>query len=265
MSESKKQWPAIMRFDKNCLFVVLSLITTGILAVAHAQSDVASVSDEPASGASAAKARHHIGRRPKVIGSMPEIGKYLEIGGEKSFFKMPNSNGSDTRVVEPINVVICVHATSPRMAYRHLDNALGRAGFPAQAGHSTGYSAKIEGRTFNQLPAGEGLAYSNANFLTTNDHGRFFGPLWWPKDNCYYFIGAFSRESPYPKDVIVHQNKEYFHAYDSFTKARDNLAASLQSRSGAKYEGKIPLNNAQVSNALESPGDHDGMAVLLSL
>lgn len=78
---------------------------------------------------------------------------------------------------EPINVVI-VDAASATVeeSVQRLNTAMAAAGFPAMALHSTGFTGVIGGVPYGQQPAIAWQAYSDANFLLPNNHGRVFGP-----------------------------------------------------------------------------------------
>jgi hypothetical protein len=156
----------------------------------------------------------------------------------------------DKSMQEVINVVYCdQYATSADNAKSRLEGFFKKAGFNSQWGHSTGYKGYISGTTFDQIPPGSGstgYAYSDSLiFLTTNNHGRVFGPYYTGK--MYVFIAAFSREN-----MITH-------SFNSFNVARDALATNLVSKAGFSSGNSLFLyNQIPSTDTSKTTGDHDG-------
>jgi hypothetical protein len=164
---------------------------------------------------------------------------------------------------EPINVIVrVVRPLSASAATKRLLQAMDTAGFGPKGGHTVGYTASIEGKIYSQLPTGDGEAFSNGDLMTTNDHGRFFGPMLWSKDGNAYFVGSFGRETPSLQDLVY--GTQYFHRYVSFNQARDALVEALITKGRARSAGKIRMGNI-LKKGLENTGDHDGIAPLLEL
>jgi hypothetical protein len=185
---------------------------------------------------------------------MPTLGNWmLDQAGSPAHWLGETVGGKALR--EPINVIIIdTLATAADAAKSRIMLALRRAGYPIRIGHSTGYGALIDGKRYTELPPGREDAFSNRPFEESNNHGRIFGP--YEGDGGYIFIGAFSRE-------LVSIRHDPVHRYDSFNKARDDLAARLDARSGFKIVGYIDMNNAVRDDPSITTGDHDGKAVLL--
>ncbi len=181
---------------------------------------------------------------------LPEIGKWMvDSTGKPSSWLGKKLDGKTIR--EPINIIIIDSVSkSVDEAKQNLISAFDKAGYKDRWGHSSGYKGLIAGIYFNQIPDEYFHAFSTRPFEFDNNHGRIFGPC--PAGGIYYFAGALSRESGYS------------HNYISFTRARDDLAASLNSNTAYKIIGKVELNNSIVSDSLTT-GDHDGNAVLISV
>ncbi len=157
---------------------------------------------------------------------------------------------------EPINIIIIDgFATSPRNAVERLVADCKKAGYEKRRGHTGGYQAFLGGLRYEQLPGEKDLAFSDDPFEMNNNHGRFFGPLFW--NGKYYFIGAFSREQVEPLSRIKHQ-------YLSFNQARDNFADRMDKKTFFRISGFVDLQNTIIDNADITTGDHDGIAVVLS-
>jgi len=193
---------------------------------------------------------------------LPSIGKFM-LDKDKTSTWPQASGGKKTQIDEPINVIVRVHAPNRTQATALLMRAMVTAGFGPASGHTGGYTALINGHIYHQISTGDGQTFSDASFMTTNDHCRFFGPMFWSKDGNYYFAGDVSRETPNYQNLAQYGNT-YFHSYVSFAQARKNLSDALESRAGARNFGMIRLGNTLKINA-ESTGDHDGSAVLLEL
>lgn len=158
---------------------------------------------------------------------------------------------------QPINVIIVdASSTTAAESAAKLDAALAAAGFPAQPVHSTGYRAVLDAVTYRQQPSGPELAYANAHWLLTNDHGRLFGPA--PvAGGGYVWTASFSRERTGLFYVIP------THVYVSFNRARDAVRAALL-KGGATDLGLVDLDNELDGRTLTT-GDHDGYAVVIRL
>jgi hypothetical protein len=158
---------------------------------------------------------------------------------------------------QPINVII-IDSTSTTAAEsaQKLTAALTAAGFPPQPIHSTGYRGAIDGVVYGQQPTGPHEAYSNANWLLINDHGRVFGPG--PDDTgTFVWTASFSREQP----GLYYLTPT--HIYVSFDKARDAVRAGLVG-SGATDLGLVDLDNT-LAGRTTTTGDHDGYAAVIGL
>lgn len=156
---------------------------------------------------------------------------------------------------EPMNMIwIDHHATFTRDAISTIQAALKTAGFPARFGHSGGYQAIIDNKTFTQFPTQFFHAYSDRFFLSTNNHGRIFGPL--PYNKAFYFVGSFNRESFHPFEKVKHP-------YVSFVQARDDLAQQLNQKTDYIIAGDVDMKNKCSESDSFTTGDHDGKAVVL--
>lgn len=184
-----------------------------------------------------------------LIDGLPSIGKWMfDSANMPSSWLGKKLEGKNIR--EPINIIIIDSVSkSVDEAKKNLISAFNKAGYEDRWGHSSGYKGLMDSNYFNQLPEKYFHAFSTHPFEFDNNHGRIFGPYF--KNNVYYFTGALSRE------------KGYVHYYISFTQARDDLAASLDSKTGYKLIKKINLNNSIDSDSLTTD-DHDGYAILIS-
>jgi hypothetical protein len=159
---------------------------------------------------------------------------------------------------QPINVII-IDSTSTTAAEsaQKLTAALIAAGFPPQPIHSTGYRGVIDGIAYSQQPTAPEEAFSDANWLLVNDHGRIFGPAPDPAGTGFVWTASFSREQPGLSYLTP------THIYASFNKARDAVRAALVG-SGATDLGEVDLDNTLTGRTVTT-GDHDGYAVVLEL
>jgi len=161
-------------------------------------------------------------------------------------------------VLETVNVIILdPSSTSTAESVARLDQAMTRAGFPAQPIHTTGFLGVIDGTTYGQQPAGFLQAFSDNFFLFPNDHGRVFGPAPATTGTGYVYTGAFSSETLNPANPFTH-------AYVSSDVARTELARRLVASGAATVVGYVPLGNAYDDGTFTT-GDHDGYAVVLQL
>lgn len=156
---------------------------------------------------------------------------------------------------EPINVIVLDRAAkTPEEATSRLLDAMEKAGYGPKNMHSDGYFGWINGRLYTQQPAnGKGLAFSDAPWYRSNNHGRMFGPA--KVAGGFVFTGAFSREDfkllPKPR-----------HTYNSFVTTREDLAEQLTAKTSFKRAGYVDLKN-MLDTAAETTANHDGKAVLL--
>jgi hypothetical protein len=184
----------------------------------------------------------------EVLKGLPEIGKWMFDSNLVPSSWLGKKLGNKM-FREPINIIIedSISKSSDE-AKNNLMKAFIKAGYDDRWGHSSGYKGLIDSAYCNQFPAEYFHAFSDNPFELNNNHGRIFGPYF--KNGVYYFTGALSRESG------------YYHHYISFTQARDNLTASLDSKTGYKLMNKIWLDNA-IDNDSLTTGDHDGYAILI--
>ena len=187
---------------------------------------------------------------------LPAIGKWM-IGPDGSIAHWLGERVDGKKLHEPINVVL-IDATSANEdeAHKALVAAATAAGYPVRFGHSTGYRGYVGGALYHQLPQGRDDAFSNRIFEETNNHGRIFGPH--ATEHGYVFIGAFSREA-------VNFLRDPPHRYASFNQARDGFARALAAHSRYRETGTAPLDNAIANDPDVTTGDHDGLAVVLTM
>jgi hypothetical protein len=188
------------------------------------------------------------------VAGLPAIGKWMigVGGGIANWLGRPYRGRT---LLEPINVIVYDPISkTEEEAYARLESAGVAVEFEMRDGHSTGYSARIGGAVFEQLPRGQGKAISDGPFEFANNHGRLFGPYRWA--GGWLFTGAFSRETA---DLVT----KVKHHYASFDQARDAFAWALDG--GGRYEvsGFVPLGNALLGSPLLCSGDHDGLAAYL--
>ncbi len=161
-------------------------------------------------------------------------------------------------IYEPINVIIVdPTSTTVQESTQRLNAAMAAAGFPAVVLHSTGFAGSIGGITYTQQPAAALRAFSDANFLLPNNHGRVFGPAPGPGGVGYVWTASLSRER------IGFYHLLPRHVYVSFGRAREAVRAGLV-RAGAIDLGLVDLDNEYSSQAATT-GDHDGYAAVIVL
>ena len=154
---------------------------------------------------------------------------------------------------EPINVVIVdPFADSAETAIAKVMKACKAAGYEEEYGHSAGYMAEIAGKMYRQIPNDRRMAFSNKDFLQTNNHGRIMGPAF--VNGEYVFVAAFSTERP--------SLWKMDHLYVSFTRARDDFCSCMDSRTAYRIQGSMDLGNTENGGELTT-GDHDGRATVL--
>jgi hypothetical protein len=192
---------------------------------------------------------------------LPPIGKWMidSKGNVAHWLGVPLNNHE---ISEPINIIIRIHATSADEANQKLLKATSAAGFDNRKGHSDGYSAHLGDQMVSQFSPEPDHAFSDGFYLFANNHGRIFGPVFWP--DYYYYSAAFSREDVDLVHKVIDKNA-HMHLYASFNQARDAFAQDMAQRGGAKIMGTVPLDNALPDNPTETTGDHDGNAILLEL
>lgn len=163
------------------------------------------------------------------------------------------------KLYEPINLVIVdLTATSPGQATERLRSAMAAAAFPDRWRHSDGYRGMISGVTYQQQPDNrENVAFSDANTLLPNNHGRAFGPAALAGGG-YVWTAQFSREK-----LGFHQLKPT-HVYVSFQRARTAVADQLVSSQAGTLLGTVDLANACDEPAITT-GDADGHATVIEL
>jgi hypothetical protein len=158
------------------------------------------------------------------------------------------------KLYEPVNVIIYdKYSTSVEMAIKKLMHECKINGYEEEIGHSSGYFSKIDGVLYAQIPNNKRMAFSDKDFLQSNNHGRIFGPAL--INGEYIFVGAFSRES-FQLFTKVH------HGFVSFTIARDNFCQKLNDGDIYKIDGSFNLGNI-LNDDEGTSADHDGKAIIL--
>ncbi|MDA8411817.1 MAG: hypothetical protein M0001_15700 [Treponema sp.] len=194
-----------------------------------------------------------VGTESTQLEGLPSIGFWMldAKGGVANWLGI---RAGGKKVAEPINIII-VDKVSPdeETAKARLERALAESGFPARSGHSKGYSALIGGIACPELLVHSKATFSDASFLSENDHGRIFGP--YDTGSGFVFVAAFSRERP---DTFRMR-----HVLVSFNVARDNVAGALEASGGYRIAGFAPLGNALFWSPTRTTWDHDGNAVLI--
>lgn len=158
---------------------------------------------------------------------------------------------------EPINVIFvdAVSKTRKESIEALVDN-LKKAGYNKKPHHSSGYIGFIGRSFYPQLPPERHHAFSDEVAEINNNHGRIFGPH--SARGQFFYTGSFSREVIDPIAKIMHH-------YGSFDRARDELSQSLNKKSLYRITAFVHLENAIIADEKNTTGDHDGMAVVLSL
>jgi hypothetical protein len=114
----------------------------------------------------------------------------------------------------------------------------------------------IGGVYYTQYPRENNHAFSNATAFVDNNHCRIFGPHFF--NGAYYYTAALSRENVAPFSKVKHH-------FGSFVRARDAFAYYLNKKSKFRIIKKVEMHNAIQNDISESTGDHDGIAIVLSL
>jgi hypothetical protein len=180
----------------------------------------------------------------------------LEPGWQVSDFGGQRFDGRS--LLEPINVILVdPTSTTTEQATAKFYADLSRAGFPAQAIHSTGFQGAIDGVTYGQQPTGLLQAFSDDFFLLPDDHARAFGPDPVETASGFVWTVAVSREQMGLYGLFP------THTFVSFDAARDELAHQLVA-DGATLVGIVPLSNAY-DGPTATTADHDGYAVVVQL
>ena len=153
---------------------------------------------------------------------------------------------------EPINIIFMDgFATSTNDARDRMREALIQANFTIRTIHSTGYKGMIDNIWYEQEPTESNAAFSDANYLLDNNHGRMFGAHY--KQGVYYYTGALSRETL----------SFFTHKYVSFNIARNTLADNLNSLTTFK-KGELKWLDNIYNTSTDTTGDHDGNAILIA-
>lgn len=188
---------------------------------------------------------------------LPALGKWL-IAPDGSIAHWLGYKVQGKTFQEPINIILVDGvAQSAAEANARLLNSCAEAGYDNMLGHSSGYFGFIGEKLYGQFPGEANRAFSNTFFWVANNHGRVFGPHY--HEGKYYYIAAFSRED-------LDMKTEAKHIYVSFVKARDDFAKQLSATSVYQISGQVDFQNGRPNNpAIQTVGDHDGNAVLLSV
>lgn len=184
---------------------------------------------------------------------LPPIGAWLlDRKGEPAHWLGQKYKGKI--LFEPVNVAI-VDRFSPNAgkAVDKLVAACRAAGYENRKGHSSGYAARVGGQLLRQIPENRPMTFSNANFMSANNHGRIMGPLAW--SGGYVFVSAFSRESFALIDRVHHR-------FVSFNAARDDFCRRLARTGAYAIAANVTLGNV-LDNGKATTGDHDGRLVVL--
>ncbi|MGL6236162.1 MAG: hypothetical protein ACRC20_12555 [Segniliparus sp.] len=184
--------------------------------------------------------------------------------GIASWTELPLQGGQSLFLHEPVNMVL-VDGTSktPAEAQQRLIANLEAAGFHQDTGSSSGYSALLNGKSYDQAPPGVTFNNLTSDHSKPYDHGRFFGPVQSP-DGSYVWTGAVSKEKFDPVAKLVGLGID---DYVSFQGARDVFTSGLASE-GAVAIGMQPMGNSMASNLSRyvwGTGDHDGKAAVMQL
>jgi hypothetical protein len=228
-------------------YIIILLLFVSLLLSCGKKNELTNNNKQPKTQTNTLEYKHE---NQTAITGFPSIGKWMfDSTGTPSTWLGKKLEGKIIR--EAINIIIVDSVSkSVNEAKQNLIFAFDKAGYKNRWGHSSGYKGLIDSNYFSQLPEKYFHAFSTHPFEFDNNHGRIFGPYF--KNGVYYFTGALSRE------------KGISHDYISFTQARDNLAASLDSKTAYKLVRKINLNNTINSDSLTT-GDHDGYGILISV
>jgi hypothetical protein len=187
---------------------------------------------------------------------LPAIGKWMyRTDGRKADWLGVKWKGKS--LIEPINVILIDDLSrSAAEARKRLYDNFAAAGFTERKLHSSGYAGYIARTFYAQLPSEKYRAFSDGDAALPNNHGRIFGPCF--HEGRFVFTAAFSREVAVPTAKV-------WHRYRSFKKAWDDFSRKLDKCSNYRIVGSADLDNAISENSESTTGDHDGMAVVLSL
>jgi hypothetical protein len=187
---------------------------------------------------------------------LPSLGKWM-FQGDKQQADWLGVLWKNKRLIEPINIILIDSiSTSPEQSEKLLIENLAKAGYKSRSLHSGGYMGYIGNTYYNQYPKENNHAFSNASAFIDNNHCRVFGPHFY--NGAYYYTAALSRENVAPFSKVKHH-------FASFTRARDAFASYLDKKSKFKILKTIDLHNTINNSPSESTGDHNGIAVVLSL
>ena len=185
--------------------------------------------------------------------TIPEIGKWMMTEkGEPAHWLGRMYYGK--KLIEPINVIIIdEYSNSKEEAIKKLMNECKRNGYEEEYGHSAGYCGIIDKISYPQIPNNKRMAFSDKDFIQSNNHGRIMGPGYY--DNKYIFIGAFSREY-FKVFMKIH------HSFASFQVARDDFCRKMDKGNVYTIFGMYYLENL-MNDEERTTADHDGSAVVL--
>jgi hypothetical protein len=191
-----------------------------------------------------------------IVDGFPVIGKWMYqddmMRAHWLGIKWENKN-----LIEPINVILIdKRSKTIDEAISILFENLNKAGYTDRTPHSSGYLGYIGDRFYSQLPQEKHHAFSNEISEIDNNHGRIFGPYHY--NGSYIFTGAFSRE-------IIDPVSKVDHHYGSFNRARDEFSQSINKKSAYRIAGFVDLKNFILNSIENTTGDHDGIAVVLSI
>jgi len=190
------------------------------------------------------------------LNGLPAMGRWM-FQGNKQRADWLGVKWQNKTLIEPINIILIDSiSSSPEQSEKLLIENLKKAGYTSRNLHSSGYLGYIGGVYYSQYPKENNHAFSNASAFVDNNHCRIFGPHFF--NGAYYYSAALSRENVAPFSRVKHH-------FSSFVRARDAFAFQLNKKSKFKIIKNVEMHNAIQNNITESTGDHDGMAILLSL
>jgi hypothetical protein len=190
------------------------------------------------------------------LNGLPPLGKWM-FQGNKQRADWLGVEWRNKTLIEPVNIILIDSISSnPEQSEKLLIENLTEAGYTSRNLHSSGYLGYIGGIYYNQYPKENNHAFSNASAFVDNNHCRIFGPHFF--NGAYFYTAALSRENVAPFSKVKHH-------FASFVRARDAFAYQLNKKSKFKIIKKVEMHNTIQNSAFESTGDHDGMALVLSL
>jgi hypothetical protein len=187
---------------------------------------------------------------------MPPIGKWM-FQANKQRADWLGVQWENKTLIEPINIILIDSISqSAEQSEKLLIENLKKAGYKSRGLHSGGYMGYIGNAYYTQYPKEKNHAFSNASAFTDNNHCRIFGAHYFK--GAYYYTASLSRENVAPFSKIKHH-------FASFVRARDEFASHLNKKSKFKLIKSVVLYNTICNNSSASTGDHDGIALVLSL